>query len=91
MRFTWDDRKRRTNILKHGFDFLDAKKVFEGFAFSMEDNRFANGEERFITLGLLKSMVVVIAHTEKDNEVRIISMRKATRHEQQIYFERIAH
>jgi uncharacterized DUF497 family protein len=47
------------------------------------------GEPRFITLGLLRDMVVVIAHTETSREVRIISMRKATKHEQTLYFENI--
>lgn len=87
MKFTWDEEKRRANILKHGFDFVDAKEVFEGVTFTIEDDRFDYGEERFITIGLLRGAVVVIAHTEKGNEIRIISMRKATKHEQKIYFE----
>jgi hypothetical protein len=87
MKFTWDEKKRRANILNHGFDFVDAKKVFEGVTFTLEDDRFDYGEERFITLGLLKGTVIVIAHTEKGNEIRVISMRKATKHEQKIYFE----
>jgi len=87
MRFTWDEKKRRANILKHGFDFVDAQEVFEGIALTFEDGRFDYGEERFITLGLLKGTIVVIAHTENGDEIRLISMRKATRHEQKIYFE----
>jgi uncharacterized protein len=87
MKFRWDEKKRRANILNHGFDFLDAKEVFEGITFTLEDDRFDSGEERFITLGLLEGSIVVVAHTEKGNEVRVISMRKATRHEQKIYFE----
>lgn len=42
---------------------------------------------KFITLGLLRGTVVVIAHVEKGNEIRVISMRKATSREQKIYFE----
>jgi uncharacterized protein len=56
----------------------------------LEDDRFDYGEARFITLGLLRGTVVVIAHTEKGNEIRFISMRKATRHEQKTYFEGLA-
>jgi uncharacterized DUF497 family protein len=85
MEFKWNEKKPRANILDHGFDFVDAKEVFKGFTFTIEDDRFDYGEERFITLGLLKGTVVVIAHTEKGNEVRVISMRKATKHEQKIY------
>ena len=66
---------------------MDAKEVFEGITFTLEDGRFDYGEERFITLGLLTDTTVVIAHTEKGNEIRVISMRKATKHEQKIYFE----
>jgi hypothetical protein len=87
MEFTWDEEKRRANIINHGFDFVDAKEVFEGFTFTLEDDRFDYGEGRFVTLGLLKGTVVVIAHTEKGNEIRVISIRKATKHEQKIYFE----
>ncbi len=87
MEFKWDEEKRRANITNHGFDFVDAKEVFEGFTFTFEDDRFDYGEQRFVTLGLLRGTVVVIAHTEKRNESRVISIRKATRHEQKIYFE----
>ncbi len=87
MQFTWDEKKRRANILKHGFDFVDAVEVFEGITFTLEDDRFNYGEERFVTLGLLKGTIVVIAHNEKGDEIRLISMRKATKHEQKIYFE----
>jgi uncharacterized DUF497 family protein/predicted DNA binding CopG/RHH family protein len=66
MHFTWDETKRRGNLGKHGFDFVDASTVFEGPTFTFEDDRFAYGEQRFITLGLLRGRVVVIAHTEHD-------------------------
>jgi len=87
MKFTWDESKRKTNLKKHGLDFIDAKPVFSGATFTFEDNRFSYGEQRFITLGMLKGMVVVIAHTEHNDLIRIISMRKATKHEQKIYFQ----
>jgi uncharacterized DUF497 family protein len=75
MRYTWDEAKRQTNLRKHGLDFVDASTVFIGPTFTFEDDRFAYGEQRFITLGLLRGRVVVIAHTEHDDEVHIISMR----------------
>jgi uncharacterized DUF497 family protein len=68
-------------------DFADAEAVFAGATFTFEDNRFDYGEQRFITLGMLKGVVVVIAHTEQDDEIRIISMRKGTKNEQRIYFQ----
>ena len=86
MHFTWDETKRRANLIKHGFDFVDAPPVFEGPTFTAEDDRLAYGEQRFITLGVLRGQVVVIAHTEHNNEVRAISMREGTRREQSIFF-----
>ncbi|MDR0564975.1 MAG: BrnT family toxin [Azoarcus sp.] len=53
------------------------------------DTRFPYGEVRFLTLGMLKGQVVMIAHTETEREVHIISMRKAERHEQENYFKNI--
>ncbi len=87
MEFTWDEAKRRNNILKHSIDFSDAKIVFSGATFTFEDDRFNYGEQRFITLGMLYNQVVVMAHTEQDNVIRIISMRKATKNEQKIYYQ----
>ena len=87
MKFTWDEAKRRFNLIKHKLDFVDASAVFDGITATFEDNRFDYGEQRFITLGLLSSAVVVIVHTERDNSIRVISMRKATKYEQKLYFQ----
>lgn len=88
MTFNWDKSKRKINLIKHGMDFVDAKAVFSGATFTFEDDRFPYGEQRFITVGMLRGVVVVIAHTEHNDQVRIISMRKATKNEQKIYFKR---
>ena len=61
--------------------------VFSGATFTFADDRFPYGEQRFITVGMLSGVVVVIANTEHNDQVRIISMRKATKNEQQIYFK----
>ena len=53
MRFEWDDAKRRSNLLKHGFDFVGIAEVFEGDTVTILDDRFDYGEKRFITLGTL--------------------------------------
>ena len=89
MRFTWDEKKRKANVNKHGLDFKDSHKVFAGATFTMPDTRFNYGEERFVTIGLFGTDVVVIVHTEHKNEIRIISMRKGTTNEQKIFFESI--
>ena len=91
MKFTWDEKKRKTNLRKHGFDFADAEIVFSDATFTFEDDRLDYGEQRFITMGILRGVIVVIAHTESEEEVRVISMRKANKHEQKIYFQSFSH
>jgi uncharacterized DUF497 family protein len=90
MRFEWDEAKRESNILKHGIDFVGIDSVFEAETVTILDDRFDYGEERFVTLGLLNGRVVVIAHTETDEVIRIISVRKATKNEEINYFKEIA-
>jgi len=86
MKFEWNEEKRKSNIAKHGLDFVDSKYVFDSVTFTFVDDRFDYGEQRFIKLGIMKGMVVAIAHTEKDDVIRIISMRKPTKNEQKIYY-----
>ncbi len=88
---TWDARKRQMNLKKHGLDFIDAEEVFEGVTYTFEDDRFHYGEQRFVTLGLLRGHVLSLVHTEEGDHIHMISMRKATRREQEIYFQNIAH
>ena len=90
MRFGWDDQKRDSNLSKHGLDFGDAPEVFAGLTLTVRDDRFEYGEYRFLTLGMLKDIVVLVAHTETDEEIRVISMRKATKNEKERYFQSLA-
>jgi uncharacterized protein len=87
--FSWDEAKRRGNLKKHGIDFVDVEKIFRGVTLTAEDTREAHGERRFLTLGLLDDQVVSIAHTESGDDIRIISIRKATKHEARYYFSQI--
>jgi uncharacterized protein len=89
MEFNWSETKRVTNLAAHGLDFLDAQAVFEGMTYTFEDDRLSYGEQRFVTLGLLAGIPVSVVHTENDHEIRIISFRKATKRESQIYFHAI--
>ncbi len=86
----WNEAKRRANLRKHGFDFVDAQEVFEGVTYMYEDDRLTYDEHRFVTLGLLRGVAVSIVHTEEADHLHIISMRKATRREREIYFASIA-
>ncbi len=89
MKFTWHEEKRQSNLRKHGLDFAEASHVFAGETFTFEDIRFDYGEQRFITIGLLDGVVVIIVHTETAEEIRIISMRRANKHEQELYFKNL--
>ena len=86
MKFTWDEQKRKKTLNERGLDFADARKVFGGPTFTIEDERFDYGERRLVTVGLLDGQVVAIVHTEAAKEIRVISMRKGTANEQKIYF-----
>lgn len=81
MKFTWQESKRQTNLKKHGFDFAAASQVFDGPTFTLEDARDYSGEQRFNSTGFLNTSIVTICHTETDDEIHIIPMRKAEPHE----------
>ena len=89
IRFTWDDAKRRANLRKHGIDFARAERIFRGFTLTAEDLRETYGERRFLTLGPLQDQVVSVGHTERGDAIRIISIRKATKHEARCYFSQV--
>ena len=89
MRFIWSDSKRQLNLQQHGLDFIDAPRVFDGPTYTYEDDRFDYSEQRFVTLGLLEEVVVSIVHTETPRLIRVISFRKATKHEQTIFFKNL--
>ena len=86
MRFAWDEAKREANIRKHGIDFVGIEELFEGYTITIEDDRFNYGEQRFVTFGMLEGRVVAVAHTESADVIRIISIRKATRRDEESYF-----
>ena len=87
MKFIWDEAKRKRNLLKHQLDFSDAETVFSGITYTFEDHKSLYKEQRFITIGMLHGKVVVVAHTENKDKIRLISMRKATKNEQKIFYK----
>ena len=89
MRFEWDETKRRSVIRVHGFDFADVERVFAGEVLTVLDDRYDYGEMRLFTLGLLDGRVVAIVHTETDEVARVISFRKASKNEEEIYYKEI--
>lgn len=91
VKFEWDEIKNQKNLVKHGLSFETACEVFQDpFALSIQD-RFEGNEERWQTIGLVRSIVIIIvAHTycgDDDEVIRIISARKATKNERKRYEE----
>ncbi len=89
MRFVWDENKRLINLQRHGIDFADVYLIFENQTATDIDDRFDYGEIRYLTLGLFRGEIIVVAHTEDDEIFRIISARKAEKYEQETYFNSI--
>ena len=76
-----DPAKREETLLDRGLDFLDAPRIFENVTQSTVDNRIAYGETRWITYGKLDGRFVVLVHTMRGDNMRIISMRHAHQEE----------
>jgi uncharacterized protein len=89
MDFEWDEEKRLTNLRKHGVDFVDVPSVFDTDVVTVEDDRYNYGEQRFVTFGLLNGREIAVVHTDDGNSIRIISARRATKHERRNYFEQV--
>lgn len=86
MTYEWDEEKNRLNIRVHGIDFLDVLAMFQHPMVMFLDQRADYGEDRWIGIGVLKTVMAVIVFTEpKEDTVRIISARKAAKHEERIY------
>ncbi|MBK7218471.1 MAG: BrnT family toxin [Candidatus Promineofilum sp.] len=86
MRFTWHEPKRQLTLQKRGLDFAEAERLFDGPTLTFEDERRDYGERRWVTMGLLGEKVIVIVHTETEDEIRVISMREAEKDEQLLFF-----
>jgi uncharacterized protein len=89
--FVWDTSKNESNIQKHGIDFTDAPRVFDGPMLVARDDREEYGEDRWIGIGFLDARVVVLVFVEsEENTIRIISIRKALRHERDRFAQHLA-
>jgi uncharacterized DUF497 family protein len=88
MVFEWDEVKNRRNVAKHGLGFERASTIFQGFCIVDEDTRSNYGERRYVAVGLLEGLaVVVVVCTERGGRIRIISARPASRRERNRYYE----
>ena len=88
--FEWDENKNRANKAKHGIPFESVTSCFDGPMLVNADTRFEYGEARWLAIALLAAVPVVIAYTERKGRIRIISARKANRHERKIFETHLA-
>ena len=90
MHFEWNPDKAKKNLRKHKISFEEASSVFyDPLAVTGNDPDHSIGEERMITFGISSSgRLLVVAHTDRSNAIRIISARYATRNEIKIYEEK---
>jgi uncharacterized DUF497 family protein len=88
MGYTWDPKKNRGNIARHGIAFEDAVKIFEGPTLERVDDRFEHDEVRVYAIGIVDGVEVTVIFTDVSRtERRIISAWKAERHEREAYWE----
>ena len=87
MRFEWDPEKARRNLSKHGVSFEDAATAFaDPLSITRFDPDHSDDEDRFLLLGATHAgLLVVVAHTDRDDSLRIISARMASRRERRTY------
>jgi len=89
MRFAWDGKKAASNLVKHGISFEEGATVFDDpLSNTFPDPDHSLEEHRFIIMGLAESgKILVVAHTDDGELVRIISAREAARGERKSYEE----
>jgi uncharacterized DUF497 family protein len=87
--FEWDPAKARQNRRKHRISFEEAATVFgDPLAITYPDPDHLTSEQRFITVGMSSvNRVLIVAHTDRNENIRIISARKTTRRERKHYEE----
>lgn len=90
MQFEWDDEKERKNIEKHGISFTLAKRVFcDPNRIEKYDEIHSIDEDRYITIGEVNGtyMLVMVVYTDREDAIRIISARLATKAEKEEYYD----
>lgn len=89
--YEWDDTKRRTNLTRHGVDFVDAEFFEWDTALTAEDDRCLYGESRYVSIGFVDDRLHVLVWTPRGDAVRVISLRKANKREVRGYVDATEH
>lgn len=88
MEFEWNATKAQINLRKHGVAFAQAARVFNDLArVEMPDAFEDRAEERWLAIGRVEPYILTVVFTQRGHVTRLISARKAERHEQRIYWE----
>jgi uncharacterized DUF497 family protein len=89
MKFEWDPKKATANVKKHGVTFQEAATIFgDPLAITFDDPDHSVSENRYITFGLsLQKRLIVVSHTERGDQTRVINARLMDRKERRIYEE----
>ncbi len=89
MEFVWDSKKAAGNLRDHRISFQEAATVLgDPLAVTYSDPDHSNDESRFITIGLsVRGNLLIIAHTDRADAIRLISAREVTRGEKELYEE----
>jgi uncharacterized DUF497 family protein len=87
MKFQWDEHKASSNMNKHGVSFHEATTIFgDPLALTFPDPAHSNAEERFLTFGRASNgRHIVVSHTDREDNIRLISAREMTRKERLDY------
>ena len=87
LKFEWEPQKANNNLKKHGVSFAEASTAFEDvLSLTVDDPLHSSDEERLVLIGMsFKNRLTIVVHTERGDNIRIISARKATKKERTYY------
>jgi uncharacterized protein len=85
MLFEWSEQKRLENLSKHGIDFLDAKEIWQGEVLEVLSAQQEHGEQWHLAYDVLDGRIIAVVFTWRGDARRLISARRARRHERQDY------
>ncbi len=87
MLFAWDEDKRLQNAAKHGIDFRDAIRIWDGAVLEVPSSQSGHGEHRYLAFGRIRGRVIAVVFVRRGTQTRIISARGARRYEREAYEE----
>jgi hypothetical protein len=89
LNFEWDEHKAKSNLANHAVSFAEAATVFgDPLSLTIPDPVHSQTEDRFIIIGSsFDRKLLVVVHTERGDNIRIISARRANRRERSKYEE----